>query len=75
MSIDYSDEVGFPAQPTRVYIDPRPLLGGWRDESVERRLDKLEASRKWKAANRETVLAKDREYQRRRRALRKEGRL
>lgn len=73
--IDHSGTVGWPAAPTRVYIDPTPLLGGWRDESVERRLDKLEASRKWKAANREAVRAKDREYQRRRRALKKEGRL
>lgn len=66
MAIDYSDAVGWPAEPTPVRTDDTRLFPAlWNKEDREWR---IHASRKWKAANREHVLVSDRERKRRARA-------
>ena len=57
MSIDHSDEIGWPAEATRVYLDESTIFP--RLVRSDRREDMIVGSRKWKDANREETRAID----------------
>lgn len=70
MSVDHSDEVGWPAEALPVRVEPERI--GPRVMTEERRQECREANAKWLAskANRDKARAAKREYHRRQAALR-----
>jgi hypothetical protein len=65
MAIDYSDEVGFPAEPGRVYEDPTRI--GPVVLTAERRAEQREAHLKWLLANPDKMQAARRAWREARR--------
>jgi hypothetical protein len=64
---DY-DDIGYPAEPTKVY--PATDRIGPRLMRQEEREARIEATRKWRQANLQRELEKERAYQRARHAKR-----